>query len=313
MLRGWLAVVAVVAVLVGCVACLSTGALAASGGFQAGPPSDCAANEITATFTAIPFSQGAGSVYYLLTLTNRSGAACTLQGPIGLRLLGAHGRPLSTNVRGSVPGSHPVILVPGQWAQAQAKFSPDVPGGGEAPGQCEPTAHDLRLTIAASSLRAPMDPSPVCGHGTIYFEQLQAIAPTPACTARELEATFVRNAKPIDGRAYYQLALYNGQGVVCHTDSIVSLRLIGAGGRRLPTHVSTGISSPYVFPSDAQELALAGMWVTAGRGEPRHGSCEPSAREVAVGIHPGGGTIEVPIRPALRACHRGAISLSGLY
>jgi hypothetical protein len=74
-----------------------------------------------------------------------------------------------------------VALRPGQWAQAVSQLSPDVAGPGEPThGNCEPVAHALRITLTAGSVRAAMDPTPVCEQGAIDFRGLAAVAPTAA-------------------------------------------------------------------------------------------------------------------------------------
>jgi hypothetical protein len=306
MRRGWFAVVAATAV--GAV----VGGSALGVGVADAASSRCAARELKVTFSMIPFSQGLGSVGYTLTVTNHSARDCAFKGPVGLQLLGAGGRKLPTKPRGSLPGGHPIVLGPGQWAQANAKFSPDIAAKGEGVHQCEPVAHALRLTIAGASVTAPMDPSPVCQFGKIYFSPMQSVAFTLPCTASEMGARFERVGKPVDGRVSYRLELFSGLPV-CATNSIVSLRLLGAGGRALPTRVTAGVSSPYLIPAGAEATAIASFQTKAGAGEPKHGGCEALASSVAVAIRPGGGTLDVPIKPPLRACHHGAIDLSGLY
>jgi hypothetical protein len=304
MRRRWFAVVAAVAV--GAV----VGGLAL--GVADAASSRCAARQLKATFSMIPFSQGLGSVGYTLTVTNNSTGDCTLKGPIGLQLLGAGGRKLPTKPRGSLPGGHPILLAPGQWARANAKLSPDLAAKGEGMHQCEPIAHALRLTIAGASVTAPMDPSPVCQYGKIYFSLMQSVAFTLPCTANQMGARFQRVGKPLDGRVSYRLKLFSGLPI-CATNSIVSLRLLGAGALALPTRVTAGVSSPYLIPGGAEATAIATFQTASGAGEPKHGGCEALASKLAVAISPGGGTLEAAIQPPLRACHHGAIDLTGLY
>ena len=63
-----------------------------------------------------------------------------------------------------------ILLAPGHSAAATLRFSPDVPGKGEqSTGQCEPTAHRVRVTLASpgqGTLSGPILPAtPVCEHG----------------------------------------------------------------------------------------------------------------------------------------------------
>ena len=117
-------------------------------------------------------SAGAGNIEYRLVLRNRSSYSCTVSGHPGLRLLGAGGAGLPTHVTPIPPGvtAALIMLAPGRSAAATLRFSPDVPGKGEqTTGQCEPTAHRVRVTLASpghGSLSGPIAPAtPVCEHG----------------------------------------------------------------------------------------------------------------------------------------------------
>jgi hypothetical protein len=198
------------------------------------------------------------------------------------------------------------VLEPGQWAQATSLLSPDMPGPGEPThGNCEPPAHALQITLDGASLRAPMDPTPVCRQGEITFNPLQAVAPTPACSSASLSAAFRRQTGPYDGFAGYDLTLRNRAAAACHVSSVVGLRLADARGRRLRTRVVSGISSPYVIPAHVTETAFA-------RVATRGGPCDrAAARVTATPI--AGAAVTAAVRPPVAVCRRGLIQLSTLF
>jgi hypothetical protein len=139
----------------------------------------CSGRDLGGSFRVVPGSPGAGGITYRLRLTNTSPAACWVSGIPRLRLLGAKGGALPTKVSPAYPGQGTaalIVLRPGRSAKADARFSPDVPGPGEGhPGQCEPTAHCLRVTIGGSSFTvAVTPPTPVCEHGSLRLSLLSA-------------------------------------------------------------------------------------------------------------------------------------------
>jgi hypothetical protein len=272
----------------------------------------CAAAQLSAGYTVIPFSQGAGTVAYVLTVRNRSAQTCALTAPLPMQLLDRRGRPLATHVAAPDSG-YQVVLAPSQWAQAESRFSPDIAGPGENPSECEPPAHLLSIEIGDDHVLAPMDPSPVCENGTISFGRLTAVQPTPACNAASLSASFTRASPPYQGATAYYLTLDNTTGEACHTRSFARLALLDATGDRLPTRMQTGIGSPYVIPAGGEAYAVATLRTTAAPDEPAHGPCEPLATQVR--IEPGrrSGALTTPIEPSVHACHDGGVALSGLY
>ena len=139
----------------------------------------CGGRDLGGSFRAVPGSPAAGSITYRLRLTNRSSTACWVSGIPQLRLLGAKGGALPTHVSPAYPGQGTaarIVLAPGRSAKSDARFSPDVPGVGEGhPGQCEPTAHRLRVTVGGSSLTvAVTPPTPVCEHGSLRMSLFSA-------------------------------------------------------------------------------------------------------------------------------------------
>jgi hypothetical protein len=93
---------------------------------------------------------------------------------------------LPTNVSAERPGeatAAKIVLQPGASAKADARFSPDVPGPGEpatqpspgTPQGCEPTAHQLQVTVGGSSVTVPIaPPTAVCSHGALRMSLLAA-------------------------------------------------------------------------------------------------------------------------------------------
>ena len=157
------------------------GLLASAGAAQTAPTAvpACRGAELGGSFRGVPGSAGAGQITYRLRLTNTSSAACWVSGIPQLRLLGARGRALPTNVSPAQPGTATVAkieLLPGRSARADARFSPDVPGPGEQTvGACEPAALRLRVTIRASSATVPVSPpTAVCEHGSLRMSLLSA-------------------------------------------------------------------------------------------------------------------------------------------
>ena len=139
----------------------------------------CSGADLSGSFADVPGSAGAGQTSYKLTLTNSSSAACYVSGIPDLQLLDAQGGALPTSVSAAQPGqgtAAKIELQPGASAAAEARFSPDVPGpGDQQTGQCEPTAHDLKVTIGGGSVNVPVTPpTPVCEHGSLHMALLSA-------------------------------------------------------------------------------------------------------------------------------------------
>jgi hypothetical protein len=132
---------------------------------------------VTGVFAVVNGSAGAGSISYDLRLRNRSKATCSVLGIPPLRLLGRTGKPLPTNVIPDRPlSARPVMLKPGGYAAATARFTPDVPGPGEpVVKQCEPTAYKVKVSMYSGSVTVPVTPpTPVCVHGRISLTPLVA-------------------------------------------------------------------------------------------------------------------------------------------
>ena len=133
----------------------------------------CQGTELSATFTAVPNSAGAGQIAYALTVKNTSAGACSVQGIPKGTLLAATGTPLPTDIKGSGGGGKRLVLPSGASAAAQARFSPSVAGQGDSQsGECQPEAHTFQLTAEGGGVtEAPIKPpTSVCQRGRLNFE-----------------------------------------------------------------------------------------------------------------------------------------------
>jgi Protein of unknown function (DUF4232) len=247
----------------------AAGSLAAT---TAGAPRPCPAGALTATVTL--GSAYAGGIGYYVTVTNHSkAAACTLNAPLSVRLLGLHGKSLPTHPRWFPPGPYTTTLKPGQWVQAAVTF-PAHRIGGECPFACEPVAYSLAISIGGRRVIAPMDPVRVCGGGAQSFRKLAAVPLVPGCAASALVASF--HGSSAAGVAANTLRLANRGASSCWTSTIISLTLLGQRRQKLPTKVSHGVASPYVIGGHAEALLGALFATTPGPGEPTTGPCEPA-------------------------------------
>jgi hypothetical protein len=167
--------------VVAVVAVAAVAAVVAGAGSAAYPTNvACKATSLTGKFVYVPNSLGAGNELYTLQLRNASKSTCFVTGIPGLRLVGKTGKLLPTHAVPLHPGALTAIKVtlkPGAYAAAKARFSPDVPGTGEAhPGNCEPVAHKIRISPSGGgTLVGPVSPpTPVCEHGGMTLTTLVA-------------------------------------------------------------------------------------------------------------------------------------------
>jgi hypothetical protein len=268
------------------------------------PNTACPPSRLHATFTYLPGSNGAGQVYYELTVINRSGAACPAK-ITGFQLLGAGGQLRPSNVQ--TTGSAEIRLAAGQWAQAQGKFSPDVSGPGENGNACEPVSESLRLIVDGGVVTAPMDPTRVCEHGSIYLSRLAAVPVTPACGPASLQGTFIKAGHDSAlGYLDYELRLRNTSSSACFVDTYPGLRLLGAHGQALTTRVVAGVDSPLVVRPGARWEADATFSATGG-------TCDASATHIRITPSPGVGALTAVVSGPVVACHHGRLQLSGLF
>jgi uncharacterized protein DUF4232 len=133
----------------------------------------CRGTDLSATFSVIPNSAGAGQIAYTLAVKNTSAGPCSVQGiPKGM-LLSATGTALPTTIKASGPAGKKIVLPPGASALAQARFSPDVAGQGDSQtGACQPQAHTFQLTTEGGGVTEATikPPTSVCERGTLNFE-----------------------------------------------------------------------------------------------------------------------------------------------
>jgi hypothetical protein len=139
----------------------------------------CTGDAMSGSFAVIPGSPGAGQISYRLRVKNDSPVACYVSGLPNVQLLDQAGKDLPTNAQPAQPGQATaarIVLQPGASAVAEARFSPDVPGGSEqTDGPCEPKAHTLRVSFAGAPLDVPITPpTPVCERGTLSFSLFSA-------------------------------------------------------------------------------------------------------------------------------------------
>jgi hypothetical protein len=141
--------------------------------------SACTGDAMTGSFAVIPNSEGAGNIGYQLHVTNASPVACFVSGLPNAQLLSSAGHDLPTNVVAAQAGQATaarIILQPGTSASADARFSPDIPGGSEpSDAPCEPKSFTLRLAFGGAPLDVAITPpTPVCEHGTLQFSLFTA-------------------------------------------------------------------------------------------------------------------------------------------
>lgn len=139
----------------------------------------CTGDAMSGSFAVIPGSPGAGQISYRLRVKNDSPVACYVSGLPVVQLLDQAGKDLPTNAQPARPGQGTaarIILQPGASASADARFSPDVPGGSEqTDGPCEPKAYTLRVSLAGAPLDVAITPpTPVCERGTLSFSLFSA-------------------------------------------------------------------------------------------------------------------------------------------
>lgn len=139
----------------------------------------CAAGDLSGVFKTIPGSAGAGQISYELVVTNTSQSDCTVTGLPTMQLLDASGNDLPTHEDAAHPGQATAALItlqPNGSASAQARFSPDVNGVGDAQsGACQPKAATVRVTIGSGTLDAPAQPpTSVCEQGALHVDVFTA-------------------------------------------------------------------------------------------------------------------------------------------
>ena len=135
--------------------------------------SACTEAGLQGSFAEVEGSAGAGHIVYRLRLRNRTGATCQVPTHPALRLEDNHRHGLPTHP--TFPSAHsPTFNISSHRAMImRARFSPDIPSGGE-PAHCERVAHWLRVGLLAHGhITVPVEPpTRVCGHGAMEFSGL---------------------------------------------------------------------------------------------------------------------------------------------
>lgn len=133
----------------------------------------CTGGQLSGAFAVVPGSAGAGQIAYDLTVKN-TGSPCSLRGIPKGTLLQATGSPLPTHIRpAGRGGARRIVLQTGASAVAQARFSPDVSGQGDAQsGTCQPTASTLQVNPPGGGVldATITPPTSVCEQGTLNFD-----------------------------------------------------------------------------------------------------------------------------------------------
>jgi hypothetical protein len=139
------------------------------------------------------------------------------------------------------------------------------------------------------------------------------------CTGAQLTGSF----KAVPGSAgagniSYTLVLRNRSHVTCTLAGRPSVRLLGSGGKQLPTTVRApspgSLAEPLVslVPGGHTSAAARFSPDVPGIGEPTQGTrCEPVAHRLRVNP-PGGGSTVVPITPPTPVCEHGRLTF-GMY
>jgi hypothetical protein len=135
----------------------------------------CTLSSFNGTFKVVPGSAGAGNIVYKLRLVNNSGSTCAFSTAPALRLLDKYGHALPTHAKFPPNLVATINIAPGKAAIATARFSPDIPSGGEPQnGPCEKRAFKLRVGLGpTNALRVPVKPpTRVCGRGSMVFRAI---------------------------------------------------------------------------------------------------------------------------------------------
>ncbi len=133
------------------------------------PTGRCTVADLSGTVTFA--GPATGHRYAVLRLTNTAGHDCTIYGYAGMKLIGASGNGLPTNVvRESSPAPRQVVLQPGKSAWTMLRWSV-VPADGEpAHGVCEPAPRSAWVTPPddTAHLTVSWTFGAVCASGTVW-------------------------------------------------------------------------------------------------------------------------------------------------
>lgn len=114
------------------------------------------------------------------------------------------------------------------------------------------------------------------------------------------------------GNVVYALRLHNRGSQACRLPGLPRLRLLGVGGRTLPTKVVADPrfkARPFVLKPGGTATAQARFSPDVpGKGEPTLKACEPIARTARVFVP--GSSVVVPVYPRTRVCDHGRLSFT---
>jgi Protein of unknown function (DUF4232) len=114
------------------------------------------------------------------------------------------------------------------------------------------------------------------------------------------------------GNILYTLRLKNGGSASCLLRGLPALRLLGAHGKPLPTHISLDPryhARTFLLRPGRTATATARFTPDVpGPGETTVGACEPVAHTARVTA--GGATVVVPLRPPTRVCVHGHLTFT---
>jgi len=116
------------------------------------------------------------------------------------------------------------------------------------------------------------------------------------------------------GNIEYRLLLRDTGKGACNVSGHPALRLLGARGAVLPTHVTPippGVTAALIAlaPGHSASATLRFSPDVPGAGEQSTGQCEPTARRVRVTLaSPGHGTLSAPILPPTPVCAHGGMT-----
>jgi hypothetical protein len=114
------------------------------------------------------------------------------------------------------------------------------------------------------------------------------------------------------GNIVYALRIHNGGTSSCVLRGLPQVRLLGTGGKALPTKVLRDprfTPKPFVLRPGRTATAQARFTPDVpGPGEQSPGPCEPVAHRLRVVA--GGATVLVPVRPPTRVCVHGRMTFT---
>jgi hypothetical protein len=140
-----------------------------------------------------------------------------------------------------------------------------------------------------------------------------------ACTPAQLRAKMVViRGSAGAGNIEYRVLLRNASTATCTVSGHVGLRLRGAQGQKLPTHVTAvppGSLGVLVTLAPGRSAAATVRFSpdVPGPGETAIGPCEKTAHSVRVTLaSPGSGSLIGPISPPTAVCEHGSMSETNL-